>query len=441
MDVVPLDDGRHSMNTGISLVFFSFVEMGGKWCLPINHNEAICMPDSLELLKNVLKLSVERGTAYSTHKMVLDKKTTMQLLGSDYGFVDMNIAQYLKNGAPAELEIATTNAHIFIKTRFRDIKNANRCIPFYKHAKVFESKLASISIPSESEIKDTGFIFMNDTMVESFAWLEASGLCVDEKLFLEVFGGDQKKHIKTHLVFSQYNLFTATGSPSNRFAGVNYAALNKNDKSRLAFVSRYEDAGMLVMMDYNAFHPRLISQLANFSLPGNVNPYEYLAKYYFNKEVVDEEDIAVSKGLTFPQLYGGIEKRWMHIPYFSKVKEYIDHRWKFFEENGYIETPKYFRKIKPCHIQDATPNKLFNYILQAFETEVAVSVLNELQHYLINKKSKPVLYTYDSVLFDCHKEDKMETIIQIKKIMEGSGFPVKIYAGKSYADMQKIKVE
>lgn len=440
MEVVPLDDERHAVSTEISLIFFSFMEMGGKWCLPVNHNEAVCNPNFLTQLQTVLERSTKEKMAYPVHRMVFDKKSTIQLLGEDYGFVDLNIANYLRNGEPIEMEEFSTGAHIFIKTRFRDIKNANRCIPIYKHAHLFDKKLEAVEMPTNQEINETGFIFMNETMTQSFAWLEEAGLAVDEKSFLSAFGDERKKHIHHGKVHTQYNLFTATGRPSNRFGGVNYAALKKSGGERGAFVSRHGKDGLLVMMDFNAFHPRLIAQLVNFNLPGNINPYEYLAQHYFNKKVVDEEDIAVSKGLTFPQMYGGFDEQWMHIPYFAKIQEYIDHRWRFFEENGYIETPKYRRKIKPCHIQDATPTKLFNYILQAYETEVAVGVLNDLQLYLSGKKSTPILYTYDSVLFDCHKEDKMDTVKQIKSIMESSKFPVKVYVGKSYSDLEKIDV-
>lgn len=175
-------------------------------------------------------------------------------------------------------------------------------------------------------------------------------------------------------------------------------------------------------------------------MEANENPYAYLSKYYFNKKEVDEEDIAVAKAYTFPQIYGGFDKKWLHIPYFSKIQEYIDHRWKFYTENGYIETPKYKRKIKTCHIPDANPSKLFNYILQAFETEMAVDVLNELLNYLKNKRSKPVLYTYDSILFDMHKDDKIDTIKRLKSIMERDKFPVKVYIGKNYKDMKHIEL-
>ena len=434
MDIVPLDDERHAINSSIGLIFFQFIGLDNKWCLPINHGEAICLSESLGLLRDALKLSI-------TRKMVLDKKMVIQMLGCDYDFLDLNIMKYLSDGEPLDLEEFVTNSHIFIKTRFRELKNANRYIPLYKHARLFGEKVSKSIIPPDKAWKDKSFKFMNGTMTDCFAKLEMSGLAVDSGKFTAIFGDGQQKHIRDGCVFTQYNLFTATGRPSNRFGGVNYAALKKAGGERECFVSRFGSDGMLVMMDYNAFHPRLIAHLANFNLPGNVNPYEYLAKYYFDKKDVDEEDIAVAKGLTFQMLYGGVDKRWVHIPYFAKIQEYIDHRWRFFEENGYIETPKYFRKIKPCHIQDATPNKLFNYILQAFETEMAVGVLNELQTHLNGKRTQPVLYTYDSILFDFHKSDGKETLRQIKAMMEGDKFPVKVYVGKSYSELTKIDID
>ena len=47
----------------------------------------------------------------------------------------------------------------------------------------------------------------------------------------------------TGYVFSEYNLFTSTGRPSNRFGGINFAALNKKDGSRERFISRYSSIG------------------------------------------------------------------------------------------------------------------------------------------------------------------------------------------------------
>jgi hypothetical protein len=71
---------------------------------------------------------------------------------------------------------------------------------------------------------------------------------------------------------------------------------------------------------------------------------------------------------------------------------------------------------------------------------MAVDVLGELMNYLSDKQTKPVLYTYDSILFDAHKSDKMPVIKRIKSIMERDKFPVKVYAGKNYGDMKQISI-
>ena len=137
-------------------------------------------------------------------------------------------------------------------------------------------------------------------------------------------------------------------------------------------------------------------------------------------------------------MYGMFDERWVNIPYFKKIQSYINHRWRFFLENGYVETPMFGRQIKACHIEDPSPTKLFNYIVQAFETEVAVANLGILQKYLVNKKTKAILYTYDSIMFDAHKDDKISTIHDLKSIMESPKMPVKVYVGRNYGSMSRI---
>lgn len=429
---VCLDSEKHAANNNISLLFFYFLISEEYMCLPIKHNETVCLPDALKQIKKILKSSKFH------RKIVSDKKSVIQLFGEDLGFIDANIYRFIDSGIEPD-DKTQTNAHSFVYSNFRNFPNLNTCVPLYKHARSFVSEVESIKNIKFNDVTEKGFVFTNNTMTELFSKLESNGLCVSED-FTDIFGEEQHKHINNNIVFSQYNLLTSTGRPSNRFGGVNYAALNKSDGSRDCFVSRHGNDGFLVMMDYNAFHPRLIAHLSNFNMDASENPYAYLAKHFFNKPTANEEDIAVAKGFTFTQIYGGIDKKWLHIPYFSKVQEYIEHRWKFFESNGYIETPKYGRKIKHCHIQDPTPNKLFNYILQAFETEMAVDTLGELIGYLNGKKTLPVLYTYDSILFDAHKDDKLTVIKKIKQIMEREKFPVKVYVGKNYGDMKQVGI-
>ncbi len=431
LDVVCVDGQKHYLNNRASLLFFYFLSSDTEWCVPIEHNESSPLPGIFDIIRRALSTSIQR-------KYTFDKKSVTQLFGEDCGLLDIRLLRYLSTGTEDD-DDATTNSHRFINSIFRNLPDTNKCIPLFKHARLFSDKVKRALPLNISMVDEPGLMFVNNKMTNCFARLESNGLYVTDD-FVDEFGNEQEKHIKNGIIYSQYNLLTSTGRPSNRFGGINYAALNKSDNSRECFVSRYGNEGTLIMMDYSAFHPRLIAHLVNFPMDVSVNPYEYLARYYFNKEEINEEDIAVAKGFTFTQIYGGLSEKFLHIPLFAKIQEYINHRWKFFEENGYIETPKYRREIRACHIEDATPNKLFNYILQAFETEMAVDVLGELLDNLESKKTKAILYTYDSILFDVHKEDKIDTIRKIKNIMEQEKFPVKVYVGKSYKDMQHIKI-
>lgn len=433
IDIVLEDVKKHALNNRPSLIFTYFPMHNDLRVLPISHNEGLTINGALGSYLGSVKKSLRT-------KFVFDKKKIVQVFGEDLGFVDMNIIKYLDDGSIEDFEDITNNATIFISSTFRNCSTINQAIPIAKHCDVFLKKFAKFVFPPEETYLDKSFEFLNNVAITRFAELEAVGLAVDKEKFETQFGDDQLKNIKDGKVFTQYNLFTSTGRPSNRFGGINFAAMNKKDGSREPFVSRFGTDGMLVMVDYSAFHPRLIANLVNYSLDFNVNPYEYLATYFFKKKNPTAGEITQSKGFTFRQFYGGIEQKYAHIPYFKKIQEYIDHRWKYFLENGFIETPVYFRKIKLCHIEDPSPNKLFNYILQAYETEVAVLTLGRILDLLQGKATQPILYTYDSLLFDAHRQDGQETIRKIRDTMVDEKFPVKIYVGKNYNDMTKIEL-
>jgi hypothetical protein len=222
-------------------------------------------------------------------------------------------------------------------------------------------------------------------------------------------------------VYTEYNPFTVTGRPSNRHGGVNYAALNKTDGSRECFVSD----GIFLQMDYNAYHPRLIGKLIKFQMPdGNV--HQWLAEQYGCS--VEE-----SKGVTFQLLYGGIDDDFKQIPYFKAVSDYIDEMWIETQKRGYLETPH--RRIPLSWIEDPNPQKVFNYLLQAVETEMNVDVMRRVLEYIKGSGIRFCLYTYDSFLFDVPTDVDKGMIGVLKEIIEGSGFPVKASWGLDYGKL------
>jgi hypothetical protein len=130
-------------------------------------------------------------------------------------------------------------------------------------------------------------------------------------------------------------------------------------------------------------------------------------------------------------LYGGVQDEYKHIVFFSKTAEYIETLWRQFLVDKVVYTPIFKRKI--VFSDDLNKNKLFNYILQSVETERNIIILDKLSKIKTNG-SLPILYTYDSILFDVHPTDSTY-ISQVKSIMEKDGFPVGIEVGDNYKEM------
>ena len=80
-------------------------------------------------------------------------------------------------------------------------------------------------------------------------------------------------------------------------------------------------------------------------------------------------------------------------------------------------------------------NKLLNYLIQAFETEHNIKTIISIQQYLYKKRTKLVLYGYDSFLFDISNKDGNETLNDIKNILEQDKFLTKSKRGMNYGDM------
>jgi len=76
------------------------------------------------------------------------------------------------------------------------------------------------------------------------------------------------------------------------------------------------------------------------------------------------------------------------------------------------------------------PQKLFNYVLQNLETATNVCILIEINKLLRGKKSKIVLYTYDSFLFDIDESENLEQ--EINKIFKNKKLQTKTGYGTTY---------
>ena len=138
-------------------------------------------------------------------------------------------------------------------------------------------------------------------------------------------------------------------------------------------------------------------------------------------------------------MYGEIPyKIAKEIPFFSKVQQYIDKKWQEYKRNNFVVSDIYNRKIGK-NIRFTNKSKLFNYCIQLLETENNMKVLDDLLPILEGKKTKIVLYSYDSFLFDFNKEDGINFIKEIKQTIEQNNtYPVKVAWGKNYHKIQDI---
>jgi hypothetical protein len=77
--------------------------------------------------------------------------------------------------------------------------------------------------------------------------------------------------------------------------------------------------------------------------------------------------------------------------------------------------------------------KLFNYIVQNLETKENIDKILEINKLLSKKKSKLILITYDSFLFDFSQQDGKTLLKKIKEVLEKNDMIVKHKYGTNYA--------
>ena len=383
------DVKAHPQENRVSCYYVDFQDE--QYIVPIHHTEKY--QDEIQMIETEQTIFVQDLKQYYHNTLVFGKDIR-----------DMNWSYYLQHNKPYESEQHLTSAHHHYNRLHYDKKDTNDLVPLVKHLEYFKP-IAEDLFESYTE--------RDQTLLTNLYQIERNGLKTYEKI-----------------VYSEYNPYTSTGRPSNRFGGMNFAALNKSDGSRKQFISRFNN-GVLVEMDFDAYHLRLIGEIIGYEFPpGSV--HEHMGKLYGLP--YDE-----AKALSFKYLYGGITDEVSDNPFFSKVNDYIKLLWQDFQTNNFVESYIYNRKIYRKNLQDMNPNKLFNYMIQLMETENNIKILNELQPKLQQYDSKLILYNYDAFLFDFNPTDGLDFLNVVKQTIESGGtYPVKISKGVNYHDMQDI---
>ncbi len=426
---IPQSSDQHAAVGSPSVLFIYNLLTGKTYYFAFNH------PDSRPKFDKHIFGDIFRSA--TNRKWALDKKAFDQLIDAK-NVCDANLVTWMKNNETFELSEYTTPAHYLIQRNSTGHSNLNLAVPILKHKEMFTDLAIDLADAVRGYEPDVAFTRFNDLIIGTLGELEKQGIFVDRQLFSDRFKVNPSPD---GLAWSHYNVYTSTGRPSNSYKGVNYAALNQSDGTRKCFRSRYGKDGCMVVLDYTTFHPRIASRLVKYDVPIDTDIYAYLAKLYFHKKEVDETDIKNSKALTFRQFYGGIEDKYLHIKYLASIKHFTEEQWAFFNSEGHVLTPVFKRRITSKHLSESDPPKVFNYLLQGVEGELAIPKIKAVMDYLWDKKTKAILYVYDSIVLDFWKNDGIDTLTEIKRIMSfGGRFPMKVYIGETYDDVKLTTV-
>ena len=414
VDVISTNDLYHPKLSSTVAVYIRPVNSKHGFIVPINHDEGINV--SKERVYSILSSASKLYTINKKNLLYhfnLQEAIDLSLL---YSMTEYDRLEYSRDN--------NTLNHFYNK--FSNFKGINTLIPLSKLyescEKVYESvkKVIDYSIPE-------GFDFYNKTATNVFFLLEQSGLGIYYDQFKEMFKPRNPLYnIQNNTVLTHYNLYNVTSRPTNAFNSVNFAAIPKGDQYRRCFKPTND---YFVELDFDGYHLRLLCEQIGFDLSSE-SAHKQLAKQYFNKENITDEEYNQAKQINFHAIYGKIPEKYSFLEVFEKIDGFIKGLWSEYETNGRVLAPisnKPFTKT----LKDMNPQKLMNYIMQSLETSRNILILKDVLRYLKDKNTKLVLYTYDALLFDFSKEDGKKTLEDLQEILESDGkYPIKFKYSK-----------
>jgi hypothetical protein len=395
VEPIQYHDYIHPKLTDISLLYIRPVKGRKGFIISINHSEAT---------------SIKKSTVYGLLKTfdaiyVRNQKTCL------YHFQLTNLVDISFN-TPTLPEV-TTAAHTFLYTHHPNKQDINKIVPIVKHYEKCESIYKQVKEHCYEKNK------FYSKISKVFYLLENSGINIDEPVFNKYFDLDHSEYnVYNSRIYTNYNLHTTTGRPSNTFNTINFAALGKDSGCRKSFIPKNSK---LIEIDISAYHPTLASQLVNYQSDDIYTEFANVAQI----------ELPQAKELMFRQLYGGIMDEYKDWIYFKKIQSYIDKLWNQWKINSYIECPISNHIFHQNQLDNVNPNKLFNYVLQNMETSNNVNILRDILKILRDKNTKLILYTYDAFLFDID-DSEMDVMDEIKNVFNKYKLKTKNKIGTNY---------
>jgi len=396
IEVIPYNDTIHPVLNHVSLVYIRPLEASKGFMVCITHSESL----------NALNTGIDKLLEKFEILYCRDKKEILHYFP--------NKTLYDITPPPHTYIRPTTQTHDLYYREHKDNLELNLIIPIVKHYELCETIFRDLK--ANINIEKTKYDeFFNSRVSMVFNAIERNGVRIHNETFEEYF-----HPVDGEYVYTQFNLKTTTTRPSNKFKNVNYAALNKENGCRKSFIPRNN---RFVEIDISAYHPSLAARLTNYEFTTS-DIHSHFATLY-------NVDYKKSKELTFKQLYGGVFESYKKLEFFQGIEKYVGDNWKKFQSDGFIECPVSGYRYEKEKLQNMNPQKLFNYVLQNLETSMNVRILWDMFCILRNYKTKLVLYTYDSFLFDL--DDSEENILEeIRNVFKKYQLNIKEIEGYDY---------
>jgi hypothetical protein len=409
VEVISSNDNYHPLLTHTVAVYIRPLDHPEGYIIPISHDEGLNV--SKDRVYDILK---QYATLYT-----LDKKELMYhfILPS---VIDLSLLYAMTHYN--RLEVARSNSTCnWYYNRFHKFKQINTIIPITKLFEKCEDNYNTVHRILQYEIPN-GFDFYNKTATSVFFMIERAGLKVIYEQFIQLFKPNNEAYnIEDNIAYTSYNLYNSTSRPTNAFNSINFAAIPKAPEYRKTIIPQND---VFVEMDFDGYHLRLLCEQIGYPLTDE-SAHIQLARLYFGKDEIAEDEYAKAKQINFHAIYGKIPPEYAFLEVFDKIEKYIASLWKQFKEQGYVEDPISGKRFTQ-ELPDMHPQKLMNYMMQSLETSRNILILKDVLMFLQNKKTKLALYTYDAFVFDFDKSDGKETLETLENIMnQGGKYPVK----------------
>ena len=408
VDVISSNDNYHPKLTSTVAVYIKLLNSGNGYIIPINHDEGINVDK-----ERVYKLLSSTDKLYTLNKKELLYHFNLQ------SAIDISLLYSMSKYDKLEYNKDSKIINPFYN-RYKDNKNINQLIPISKLYETSEKIYQGVKDIISYEIPE-GFDFYNKTATNVFFLLEQSGIGIKYEAFNSIFKPkDPLYNTLDNRVLTQYNLYNSTSRPTNSYNSVNFAAIPHTDEHRKCFspVNDY-----FVEFDFDGYHLRLLAEQIEYELTSD-SAHKQLARLYFNKKEITDEEYKEAKQINFHAIYGKIPEKYSFLDIFTRIDDYIKELWKRYKNDGKVLAP-ISGKPFTTSLKRMNPQKLMNYVMQSLETSRNIVILKKLLKYLQTKKTTISLYTYDSIIMDFDKEDGKETLENIKSIMEEGGkYPV-----------------